>query len=97
MYLKLKWICENARKDRIWNEEIQLKIGVGPIDEMMKPNCLRWFGHMQKRVINALVNKRNLIKDERTKRGKERPKITHRNIKKWPVNYGGDRVCFWKE
>ena len=49
---------------------------------MMKPNCLRWFGHMQKRVINALVNKRNLIKDERTKRGKERPKITHRNIKK---------------
>ena len=49
---------------------------------MMKPNCLRWFGHMQKRVINALVTKSNLIKDERTKRDRERPKITHRNIKK---------------
>jgi len=49
---------------------------------MMKPNHLRWFGHMLKRVINAFVNKSNLIKDEGTKRGRERPKITCRNIKK---------------
>lgn len=69
----------------------------GPIYEMMKPNHLRWFGHMQKRVINALVKKSNLIKDEGMKRGRERPKITRRNIKKWHVNYGGDRVWFWKE
>jgi hypothetical protein len=28
----LKWISENTRKDRIYNEEIHLKIKIVPID-----------------------------------------------------------------
>jgi hypothetical protein len=50
----LRWISGNTRKDRIRNEEIRLKVGVAPIDEEMRKS-LRWFGHVQRRAINALV------------------------------------------
>ena len=42
----LRWISGNTWKDRIQNEEIHLKIGVVPIDEKMREDCLRWFGHV---------------------------------------------------
>jgi hypothetical protein len=41
--------------------ENSLKIGVTPIDEMMSENRLTWFGHVQKRLINAIVRKNELI------------------------------------
>ena len=31
----LRWVSGNIWKDKIWNEEICFKIGVGPIDEKM--------------------------------------------------------------
>ena len=42
----LRWISGNTWKDRIQNEEIHLKIGLVPIDEKMREDCLRWFGHV---------------------------------------------------
>ena len=42
----LRWISENAHKNRIQNEEIYLKVGVTPINKKMKEICLRWFGHV---------------------------------------------------
>ena len=45
-------------KDRIQNEEIHLKLGVAPINEKMRKSRLRWFGHAQRRVINALAKKK---------------------------------------
>ena len=33
----------------------------------MRESCLRWFGHVQRRVINALVRKSELIQMEGTK------------------------------
>ena len=51
----LSWISWNTQKDRIWNEEICLKIWVAPIDEKIRENCFRWFGHVQRRAVNALV------------------------------------------
>jgi hypothetical protein len=35
-----------------------------------------WFDHVQRRVINAPVRKRELIQVERTRKGRGRPKIT---------------------
>ena len=63
-------------KDRIQNEEIHLKLGVAPINEKMRESRLRWFGHVQRRVINALAKKKELVQNERTKKGRGRPKIT---------------------
>ena len=44
-------------KDRIKNEEIRLKLGVAPINEKMRQSRLRWFGHVQRTMINALEKK----------------------------------------
>jgi hypothetical protein len=72
----LRWIDKNTRKNRIRNEKILLKIGVTPIDEKMRESCLRWFGHVQRREINAPVRKSELIQVEGTKKCKGIPKIT---------------------
>ena len=57
----LRWISENTWKDMIQNEEISLKIGVTPIDEKMRDSRWRWFDHIQRIAINALVRKSELI------------------------------------
>jgi hypothetical protein len=62
----LRWISWKTRKDRIQNEEIRMKIGVAPIDEMMRKSQLRWFDHVQMRAITAPVKKSELIQVEGT-------------------------------
>ena len=42
----------------------------------MRKSHLRWFDHVQRREINALVRKSGLIQVEGTKKGRGRPKIT---------------------
>ena len=58
------------------NGEICLKIRVVPIDEKMRENRLKWFSHVQMRVINALLRKNEFIQVERIKKGRGRLKIT---------------------
>ena len=58
------------------NGEIRLKIRVFPIDEKMRENCLKWFSHVQMRVINALLRKNEFIQVERIIKGRGRLKIT---------------------
>lgn len=58
------------------NGETCLKIRVVPIDEKMRENCLKWFSHVQMRVINALMRKNEFIQVERIKKGRRRPKLT---------------------
>jgi hypothetical protein len=72
----LRWINGNTRKARLRNEDIHLKIGVVPIDENMRESLLRWFSHVQRRLINAPVRKSELIQVEGTEKSKGRPKIT---------------------
>ncbi len=72
----LRWISVNTRKDQIRSEKIRLKIGVASSDEKMRENCLRCFGHVKRRVINAPVRNIQLIQVEGTKKGRRKPKIT---------------------
>ena len=51
-------------KDRNQNEKIRLKIRVNPIDEKMRKNCLKWFGHIQRRGINTPMRNSELIQVE---------------------------------
>jgi hypothetical protein len=37
-------------------------------EKEMRQNCLRWFGHIQRRAINAPVKKNELFQVERTKK-----------------------------
>ena len=42
----LRWMCGNTRRDQVRNVDIRTKIGVAFIDEKMRENRLRWFGHV---------------------------------------------------
>ena len=45
----LHWMCGNTRRNKVRNEDIRTKIGVTPIEEKMRENCLRWFDHVRVR------------------------------------------------
>jgi hypothetical protein len=55
---------------------------VALINENMRVSCLRWFGHLQRRAINASMRKSVLILVKRTKNGKGRPIIALVKVEK---------------
>ena len=74
----LRWMCGKARRDKIRNKRIHKMIEVAPIEEKMRENRLRLFGHIQRRPINAPVRKSDAIHIKGNARGRGRPKLT------WP-------------
>ena len=58
------------------NEDIRTMIDVAPIEEKMKENCLRWFGHVRRRSTDVPVWRVELINLGQVKRAKGRPKKT---------------------
>ena len=60
----LRWISEYTRKNKIWNEEIRLEIGVVPIDEKIIESRLWCFGYVQRSVTNAPIRNSEFIQIE---------------------------------
>ena len=72
----LIWMCGKTRRDKIRNERIHKMIEVAQIEEKIRYNRLRWFGHIQRTKINAPVRKSDAIDIEGNVRGRGRPKLT---------------------
>ena len=53
----LRWMCGYTRLDRIRNECIRQKLGVVSIEEKLREDRLRWFGHISRRSRDAPVRK----------------------------------------
>ena len=53
----LHWMCGNTRRDKVRNEDIRTKIGAASIEEKMRENRLRWFGHVRRRPADAPVQR----------------------------------------
>ncbi|CAL5373127.1 unnamed protein product [Camellia sinensis] len=53
----LRWMCGKTRQDRIRNECIREWVGVAPIEDKLRENRLRWFGHIQRRPTEAVVKR----------------------------------------
>ena len=51
----LKWMSRHTRKDKFRNDYIQKKVGVTLIEEKMTEARLRWFGYVQRRLIEISV------------------------------------------
>jgi len=72
----LRWMCDNTLRDKVRNENIRTKIGVASIEEKMRENRLRWFGHVRSRLTDAPVQRVERINLGQVKRAQERPKKT---------------------
>ncbi|XP_070008736.1 uncharacterized protein [Nicotiana sylvestris] len=67
-------MCGHTRIDKIRNEDIRRKVGVAPVDDKMREARLKWFGHMQRRSIDAPVRRCERLDVVGTRRGRGRPK-----------------------
>ena len=72
----LRWMCGKTRRDRIRNETIREMVGVAPIEEKLRKNRLRWFGHVYRRPADAVVKRMDMITLGRNAQGRRRPKLT---------------------
>ena len=66
----------HTRRDRVRNDDIRDRLEVAPIEEKLVQYRLRWFGHVQRRPLEAPVRSGILSQDSNVKRGRERPKLT---------------------
>ena len=46
-----------SRRDHTRNEETRRILHVSPIDEVIRGDCLRWFGHIQRRDVNNVTRR----------------------------------------
>lgn len=61
------------RKGRIRNEDIRNKPGLAPVEDKMRENHLRWFGHLYRRSGQTVVRRSDDTRTT-TKRKRGRPK-----------------------
>ena len=72
----LRWMCGKTRKDRVRNDHIREMVGVAPIEDKLRENRLRWFGHLYRRPREAVVRRGDAITVNGTAIGRGRPKLT---------------------
>ncbi|KAH1218893.1 hypothetical protein GmHk_13G039165 [Glycine max] len=76
----LRWMCGKTRQDKIRNGVIRERVGVAPIVEKMVENRLRWFGHIERRLVDSVVRRVDQMERRQTIRGRGRPKKTIREV-----------------
>ena len=72
----LRWMCGHTRKDKIRNTHIREQVGVACIEEKMVESHLRWFEHVQRRPLSALIRRVDQTVWSPVNRGRGRPKRT---------------------
>ena len=50
-------MCGKTMLDKIKNQEFREKLGVAPLSAKMRENRLRWFGHVQRKPLEAPVRR----------------------------------------
>ncbi|KAL7217344.1 hypothetical protein ACSBR1_029108 [Camellia fascicularis] len=72
----LRWMCGKTRQDRIRNQCIWEWVGVALIEDKLRENQLRWFGHTQRRPIEVVVKRCDVVTVDESVRGRGRPRLT---------------------
>lgn len=70
----LRWMCGVIGKDKTRNTFICEQLDIVSIVDKMRENHLRWYEHMHRRHLDAIVRRCEMINVNGTRRGKERPK-----------------------
>ena len=53
----LRWMCGKTMIDKIKSQEFRDKLEAAPLSVKMRENRLRWFGHVQRKPIEAPVRR----------------------------------------
>ena len=85
----LRWMCGHTRKDKLRNEFIRTKVGVAPIEDKLRENRLRWFGHVYRRPLEAPVRRLEGYCDEMVVRKRGRPRLTWGKVVDCDLRYLG--------
>jgi hypothetical protein len=72
----VRWICGNTKRDRVQNDDIHKRLRVAPVEEKLVQHRLRWFGHIQRRLTEALVRSGVIRRSGNEKRDRGRPNLT---------------------
>jgi hypothetical protein len=78
----LCWMSGKIRWDRIANDTIRERFGVAPIVKKMVENRLRWFEHVEKRLVDVVVQRVYQMEEGEIRRGRERPRKIIRTVRK---------------
>ena len=78
----LRWMCGKIKMDKVRNEDIRSLVGVVSIEDKMKKNYLRWFGHIGHGSIDAHVRRVEKIDIEQDKKLRGRPKMIWMDVVK---------------
>ena len=62
--------------NRVRNDDIRDRLEVAPIEEKLVQHRLSWFGHVQRRPLEAPVHCGVLSQGNNMRRGRGRPKLT---------------------
>jgi hypothetical protein len=86
----LRWICGHTKRDRVQNDDIRERLGVAAVEEKLVQHRLRWFGHMQRRPVEAPIRNEVIRRIGNKKRGRGRPNLTweesvKRDLKDWCI------------
>jgi hypothetical protein len=72
----LRWICGHTRRARVQNDDIH-ETRVAPVEEKLVQHRLRWFGHMQRRPVEASIRNRMIRRTGNKKRGRIKGLVYH--------------------
>jgi len=65
-----------TRLDRIKNMVIREQVGVTPLEDKLRETKLRWFGHVKRRSVDALVRRGEVIDLSHCMRGRGQSKMS---------------------
>lgn len=53
---RMRWTCGKTLQDRIRNSKFCGMVGVAPIEDKVRENRFRWFGHVYRRSVDACLD-----------------------------------------
>ena len=78
----LRWIYGKTRMDKVRIEDIRSLVGVAPIEDKMRENCLQWFDHIGRRPMDSPIRMVEKTDIEQGKKLRGKPKMTWMEVVK---------------
>jgi hypothetical protein len=72
----LRWACDHTIRDHARNDDTHERLAMALDKEKLVKYLLRWFGHIQRKPLEAPIRRRAISQTTNGKRGKGRSNLT---------------------